>query len=563
MAALQRIGGRYTLRERIGAGGMGEVWLARDEGPDGFQKTVVVKRMLPEAASYLDYFKAEARLVAQLPHQNITQVLNYFVDEDGQHNIVMEFVEGTDLEELIFTDRGRLSVDMAVYIAAEVLRGLDFAHSARIDRAPAGLVHRDVSPHNILVSYGGEVKITDFGIAKAELEYRQKTQGNKFRGKLAYAAPEALEERVDTDRRADLYSLGVVLREMLTKERAFSGTMWQTLVAVREGNVRPLLEVAPHTPPALVEVVEKLMHVDREQRYATAGDARAALVRAVPDWAIADGPLRDYVRLVTRRRPRLTSPFINSDGTGAPMVVREEGSPVPIPTLMKAGPDDSTRLAACSTTPGRRRESSTRVLQELAHTTPQGLHDASTHLHGTTGILDGSLAGGMGERTAPPAVGSAVGDWGRFLVGLGVAFVVSATVLFAVKARRMRQAGEIARSTPTIVVSAPGVVSAPDVVSTPGVVSQAPSVTALAPMPKHPHRKATVDDDAGLGSIVMASGNADITVDGTYAGHTPLHYTIAPGLHRVTLFDTRTFARTSVEVTVAAGHASKVGFEPR
>ncbi|MEO6952573.1 MAG: serine/threonine-protein kinase [Polyangia bacterium] len=545
MASLQRIGGRYTLRERIGAGGMGEVWLARDEGPDGFQKTVVVKRMLPEAASYLDYFKAEARLVAQLPHQNITQVLNYFIDEDGQHNIVMEFVEGTDLEELIFTERGRLSVDMAVYIAAEVLRGLDFAHSARIDRAPAGLVHRDVSPHNILVSYGGEVKLTDFGIAKAELEYRQKTEGNKFRGKLAYAPPEALEEKVDTDRRADLYSLGVVLREMLTKERAFSGTMWQTLVAVREGNLPPLLEVAPHTPPALAEVIAKLMHVDRDQRYATAGEARTALVRAVPDWAIADGPLRDYVRLVTRRKPRLTSPFINSDGTGAPMVVREEGSPLPIPTLIKAGPEDSTRLGVPTAPVHRRQDLSTRVLPELAHTMPEGLHDASTHLHGTTGILDGPLAGRTGDRTAPPAERSSVGDWGRFLVGLGVAFVVSATVLFAVKARHMRQAAELAAEKAPVVAVAP----------------PAPVVVPPAAPPKHTHHRAAVDDDAGLGTIVMASGNADVTVDGTYAGHTPLRYTIAPGTHRVTLFDTKTFARMSVQVQVTAGHASKVGFD--
>src|SRR5438105_925430 len=119
-----RVGGRYTLRERIGQGGMGEVWLALDGSADGFQKAVVVKRLLPEAARHLDYFTAEAKLVARLPHSNICQVLDFFIDEEGQHNIVSEYVEGTDVEELIFTERGRLPIDCAAYIAAEVLKGL-------------------------------------------------------------------------------------------------------------------------------------------------------------------------------------------------------------------------------------------------------------------------------------------------------------------------------------------------------------------------------------------------------------------------------------------------------
>ena len=308
-----KIGDRYTLVERIGQGGMGEVWLARDEGPDGFRKTVVVKRLLPEAARHLDYFKAEARLVAGLPHQNIVQVIGFLKDEGGQYNIVMEYVEGCDLVELIFGDRGVLGIDMAIYIAAEALKGLDFAHTARIEGSQSDLVHRDVSPHNILVSYGAEVKLTDFGVAKASLDWRHQTLGPQFRGKYSYAPPEAMDGKVALDRRADIYSMGVVLYEMLTRRHAFSGSMVETYLAVREGKVTPLRTLNPEVPPELEAVVMRMMHPDRDARPPSAQAARTQLVSLRPGWAVADAPLKDLIKEVRPRR-RLSSPFMtNSD----------------------------------------------------------------------------------------------------------------------------------------------------------------------------------------------------------------------------------------------------------
>jgi serine/threonine protein kinase len=550
MAALQRIGGRYLLRERIGAGGMGEVWLARDEGPDGFQKTVVVKRMLPEAARYLDYFKAEARLVAQLPHQNIVQVTNFFIDEDGQHNIVMEYVEGSDLEELIFTERGRLTVEMAVYIAAEALKGLDFAHSARIDRTRTHLVHRDISPHNILVSYGAEVKITDFGIAQAELAYREKTEGNKFRGKIAYAAPEALTEAPEgLDRRADIYAMGVTLREMLTKERTFTGSMWQVLVAVKEGQVRPLAQAMPQLPPALCTAVDKMMCCDREQRFMTAADARAALVRAVPDWAVADGPLRDYVRAVTRRQPRLTSPFLDSDGL--PVPIREEGTPIPIPTLIKASPEAETRLGHVRA-------------EDIADasTLPAGFHAQTTQLHGSTALLDDrdgvpyAVARTASAETVGDLAKRTLGDWGRFLVGIGVAFSLSAVVVFSIK--RTHHAAAPLPMPAVIALADAAVTPVADAAVLPAAVVPAPATPLMPPHPHGHHHDETIPSD--LGAIVMASGNADVSVDGIFVGHTPVRYLVAPGEHRVSLIDTTTFKRASVQVKTAPGHATHVDF---
>lgn len=342
------IGGRYTLVEQIGQGGMGEVWLARDEGPDGYRKTVVIKRMLPEASRFVEYFKAEARLVAALPHQNIVQVIGFFKDDRNQYNIVMEYVEGADLFDLIFTERGQLSVDMAVYIAAEALKGLDFAHTARIDGKHASLIHRDISPHNVLVSYGAEVKLTDFGVAKASLEWRERTEGPAFRGKFAYAPPEAIDERADIDHRVDIYSMGVVLWEMLAKKRAFSGSMLETILQVKEGKVPSLTMHNPQVPPALAHIVQKMMHPVREERFQTAAEARAALVQAMPSWAIADGPLKEFVRVV-RRKSRRSSPFITSADLGGiatqikdELTKRQKGKgESPIPTFTGDVKEDS------------------------------------------------------------------------------------------------------------------------------------------------------------------------------------------------------------------------------
>lgn len=546
---------------------MGEVWLARDEGPEGFQKTVVVKRLLPEAGRYLEYFKAEARLVAQLPHQNIVQVINFFVDEDHQHNIVMEYVEGCDLEELIFTPRGRLTPEMSVYIAAECLRGLDFAHSARIDRTRTDLVHRDISPHNILVSYGGEVKVTDFGIAKAELEYRQKTEGNKFRGKLSYASPEALDaeaHHAPLDRRADVYAMGVVLREMLTKERTFSGSMWQTLVAVKEGKVRPLRELRPDLPQQLVEIVDKMMHVDREQRFGTAGAARAALVRALPDWAVADGPLRDFVRTAARRQLRLTSPFLGGDGGGRPMHVREEGTPIPVPVL-KATPESPTHvldpISDRVTQMGHRAAETA-----LAPTMPAGLHRDPTMLRdGATGVLE--LRNVTTEPSGPTRrTATQLRTWALFLFGLGAAFAVSATIVYVVKRNDRVVVATMASGAPAAASptrpedsAAPIPIPARSPSPSPSGESLAPPVVAKQRTHVAKRRATEAGDDIGF--IVMQRANADVSVDGVYAGHTPLRHMIASGAHRVTLFDTKTFKRTSLDVHVSAGRSTMVGFQ--
>src|SRR5262249_49097541 len=151
-----------------------------------------------------------------LTHQNIVQVFDFFV-EDGRYSIAMEYVEGANVLDLL--ERRELQPDQAVYIAAQALKGLEFAHNATIDGEPANIVHRDLSPDNLLVSCDAEVKVSDFGIAKASVAWRKEIEAS-FRGKWGYIAPEALLGQ-EVDRRADVYAMGVVLYEMLAHMRAF------------------------------------------------------------------------------------------------------------------------------------------------------------------------------------------------------------------------------------------------------------------------------------------------------------------------------------------------------
>src|SRR5215471_13844622 len=211
--------GRYVIRERLGRGGMGEVFLAVAVGADGFEKPVVVKRLLPQFAARNDIaslLSAEARLMTRLVHPNIVQVIDFGRGDTGDYFLVMELVSGTDLGRLCqgFAARKRsFPAPLALFIMSQVLRGLAYAH----ETASAGgqkLVHRDISPGNVLVSTFGEVKVADFGVALVASSAEDGNQDSWFAGKPAYMAPEQLE-RGSVDERADLYAVGAVLFEVL------------------------------------------------------------------------------------------------------------------------------------------------------------------------------------------------------------------------------------------------------------------------------------------------------------------------------------------------------------
>lgn len=270
--------GRYQLLERIARGGMAEVFKAKSYGVEGFEKVVVLKRILPELAqnqSFVDMFLHEARLSVALSHANIVQVFDLGREEDT-YFIAMEYVLGADLAQSLRRCRrdGRaVPVEVAVLIACEVARALDYAHRRKDARGRnLGIVHRDISPQNILLSREGEVKVTDFGIAKAATTVEA---GGTVRGKYAYMPPEqARGEEVDA--RADIYSLGVTLFEMLAGENpfapssAFAPDPKLVLERVIEGRATPLRSLRPEVPDELLRVVETSMAPDPADRYANA-----------------------------------------------------------------------------------------------------------------------------------------------------------------------------------------------------------------------------------------------------------------------------------------------------
>ncbi len=296
--------GRYRLLERIGQGGMAEVFKAKSYGVEGFEKVVVIKRILPElgkSKEFVEMFIHEAKLAVRLSHANIVQVFDLGIAavgdaaagaasdpnrEVGAYYMAMEYVHGFDLATLLARVRRSqvmLPIDMCVYIAAEVAKGLDHAHRRRDEQLrPLNIVHRDVSPQNVLLSLEGEVKVTDFGIAKARgaIEDNQltDTKARKLQGKFGYMSPEqARGETVDA--RSDLFSLGVILYEAVAAVNPFSAqTTFETLRRVQAGEYPPIELLRPDVPREFVDILATAMARDPIGRYQDAGKMYEALL---------------------------------------------------------------------------------------------------------------------------------------------------------------------------------------------------------------------------------------------------------------------------------------------
>lgn len=275
--------GKYRVVQFIGAGGMAEVWLCRRSSIGGFEKPVVIKRILPTYAADPEFtrmFLDEARVAAGLNHPNIVQL--YDIDSDNDVPFMaMEYVNGPSFQAMLNRARkaGEVGVGIAtaVRIVSDVAAGLQYAHTASdADGEPLGLVHRDISPHNILVSSEGMAKLLDFGVAKSRGRLTS-TQAGVIKGKFSHMAPEQARSE-DVDLRADVYSLGVCLYEATTGRLPFlAENDVQRIVQIVNGDFpRPSLLV-PSYPPRLEQIVLAAMHVDREQRTPSAQAFRDAL----------------------------------------------------------------------------------------------------------------------------------------------------------------------------------------------------------------------------------------------------------------------------------------------
>ncbi|MFH0911505.1 MAG: serine/threonine-protein kinase [Planctomycetota bacterium] len=268
----------YRLARRIAQGGMGAVYEARQEGTEGFVKTMAIKTILPHYSrnrEFVEMFIGEARLVANLVQENIVQIYQLGRMENGGYYIAMEYVEGINLEELRERHlklKRPVPVELAAFIAARVCRGLEYAH-AKCDEhgRHLGIVHRDVSPKNILISTEGTVRLTDFGVAKAA-QYMQQQEGEVLMGKVEFMSPEQANYEV-TDARSDLFSLGIVLYELLTGVNIFEvEDVYETLDRIKTLPIPHPQEHRREVPEDLAAIVMKALERDLGRRYQSAGE---------------------------------------------------------------------------------------------------------------------------------------------------------------------------------------------------------------------------------------------------------------------------------------------------
>jgi serine/threonine protein kinase len=274
--------GRYQLVERLAVGGMAEIFRAKTFGAHGFEKTLAVKRILPQLAAdpeFVDMFINEARLMMRLNHPKVVQVLDFGQVHD-QYFIAMEYVSGVDalaLLRICARHRRRPTTGIAAHIAADVLDALDYAHKLRDAQGrPLGIVHRDISPSNIFISELGEVKLGDFGIARAHTR-RLQTETGALKGKYGYMSPEMVSG-ADVDHRSDIFSVGVVLAELLMVRRLFMAkSELEVLLQVRDARLDRLDRYGRHVPPALRKILEAALARDPGQRFQDAAAFRDAL----------------------------------------------------------------------------------------------------------------------------------------------------------------------------------------------------------------------------------------------------------------------------------------------
>jgi serine/threonine protein kinase len=338
--------GKYLVERRLGGGGMAEVFLARTVGAEGFSRPVAIKRVLSgysDRPQFAQMFVSEAQLTSRLQHSNIVSVFDFDRDPEGRLFLVMELVDGVDLDGLLAT--GPLSFSLVIYLAIEILRGLDHAHELPISTdGMRGVVHRDISPHNVLLAWEGAVKVSDFGIAKARAA-SSATASQIIKGKPAYMSPEQARGW-PIDGRSDLFSVGVMLFEMLCLQPLFAGaTMEETFSRLFFQPIPAPHDLRPEVPVDLSRVVASLLVRERDQRTPSARAALAALL------GCNDCPKDGRDELIATLSQRFAG--------RAPIRAREVSRLSDTDPTLAAGalpPRAGTRTAPSGLRPGRKRD---------------------------------------------------------------------------------------------------------------------------------------------------------------------------------------------------------------
>ena len=282
--------GKYQLLQKIALGGMAELYRSKVTRAHGFEKLVAIKKILPHLTDQGNLVKAfidEAKLAALLQHENIVQIYD-FGSIDDEYFIAMEYLFGKDLRRLMHKARKTavpLALENTLYIISRICAGLDYSHNLKdLQGKPLNIIHRDINPQNIFLTYEGQVKIIDFGIAKAA-SHNSTTHEGLIKGKLAYMSPEQATGKT-IDHRSDIFSTGIIFYELLAGRRMFEGETMEVYSRVREARYEPLDKLRPDLPAKLYEIVERALAKDPDQRYQTCGEMLADLEECIFEMSV-------------------------------------------------------------------------------------------------------------------------------------------------------------------------------------------------------------------------------------------------------------------------------------
>lgn len=568
--------GKYFLIDKVAVGGMAEVFRAKTFSHGGFEKLLVIKRILQhlgDNGEFVEMFIDEAKISVMLQHPNIVQIYDFGKCREN-YFIAMECVEGKDLKIILrkLAERRKLlPVEYAVYLAHEVCKGLDYAHKKKnIKGEPMGIVHRDMSPSNMIVSYNGEVKIADFGIAKAEISIYN-TKDGVLKGKFEYMAPEQASG-LPVDQRADLFAVGIMLHEMLTGRRLFkSESEIRTLERIKAADAKPPSATNPSIPARLDEIVMRALSRDPKDRYQDAKELQTDLLEfmypATPDLtreSLAHFMQQLFITEIAEERDRL------EEGTKVAVALAAEAPELEIDETWQEGGSGQTLRPSTSRVPvivaalavllaggvalylilRPPEEKVVEKLVEVAAPKP------------TTGTLDIRITPAVAATISLRGVEIGKGpnlNYENVEPGEGIVLRVEAEGYQPFEDTIKLDAGDRLRFPITL---KPIVVSAPSTPSTTPATGGTPRDGGRSATPSTPTAtRAEIPEAPGNISVNVSKGWAEVYIDGKKIETTPLaNFALSAGAHTVRVVNPGTGFEATRQVRIQPGKTEKVFF---
>ncbi len=527
--------GRYSLGRLIGGGGMAEVFEGTAHGAEGFARPVAIKRMLPTLSldpAFGQMFVNEARIASLLHHEHVVSVLDFDRDAEGRYFLVMELVRGVDLRKL--AGSGPLPWSVIALILSEVLDGLGYAHELERNGRPLGIVHRDVSPHNVMISWDGSAKVVDFGIAKA-VAATGASRSNSLKGKMAYMSPEQAHG-VDLDGRSDVFAVGVMAYELATGQKLFGGqTEAEVLARVLTQPIAWPRTRRADIPPDLEAVIMRMVERDRDRRFPSAQAAHEALLATSAIDPRAQIELRELLRRRFPEAPRRR-------GESQPGFVATPQGPVP-------------HLAdTIPATPGARElmDAETRSRAVAVSTVPRVSSRRPVWIAG--GVIGGLALvitiASVARRGAPAAVVPIdAGTPAPAVAEVAVVVDAGAPAPMAVAVVDAGTADRGARR-PHADARGPALVTPPDA---PPVVEAPPDAAPIAAPPD------AAPAPVAPGTLsVRVKPWGHVFVDGVQQRDTPLDLKLPPGRHEVRVTNDALAKDETLRIDVVSGETSTV-----